>query len=367
MLQHARGPRRRTATALLATILLPLSVLTAPVGVGPGEGGMLALGWSDGQEALADTTVIDPAVLGVLPLADRYEYAVGGTSPAAVIPGAPNLGQEHVRPLASLVDAVGVEHESVLDAATIERAAEALGVEIERPIVPEDVDTLLAAQRDRLALVLTEVGVSVEEGVDDGALLEAAEIAGVEVEGETVTPVVVEQIAEGVEEWAHENVPTEPFATDAGVDLYIPSKHAVMIGYHQASFPVSRQMSALETDTSTTTLPPRGRGTGRRTAVDISVEAGTSVLAPATGKVVEVQSYALYGRYADAKIRIVPDDNPEMLASIVHVTAPKVSVGDEVEGGTTVIAEQGTKFPFVSQIDRFAGNHPHVHIEIRER
>jgi hypothetical protein len=91
------------------------------------------------------------------------------------------------------------------------------------------------------------------------------------------------------------------------------------------------------------------------------------VLSPVSGRVVEVKRYALYGRYPDARIRIVPDQNPQMLVTVLHVSDPTVRVGSRVRGGRTEIAKRATKFPFVSQIDRFAGPYPHVHIEVRRR
>jgi murein DD-endopeptidase MepM/ murein hydrolase activator NlpD len=372
---HARRPRRRITTTLLAGILLPLSVLMGPAGVNPDEVPVLVYAAEDAPGPIAPAAAAgaepgSPPVMAALvspPSADRVASTSSSAPESGPVPGAPNLEREHVRPLIEVVDLVGVEREKVLDAGAIERAAEVLDVEIERPITSVDADRLVEAHRERVAPVLEEAGIDLEDGVDDDALLAAADVADVEVDPEDLGPGEVNEIAEAVEVWTDENLPSPLFASAEGVDIHVPSKHVVLIGFHQASFPVAKQMDAIDDGVEMTTLPSRGRGTGRRSAADVSVEPGTEVLAPVSGEVVEVQRYALYGRYPDVKVRIVPDDNPDMLVSIVHVTGAKVSVGDTVEGGVTVLAEESTQFPFASQIDRFAGRLPHAHVEIRRR
>lgn len=371
---HAR-PRRRITTILLAGILLPLSVLIGPAGVNPDDVPVLVYAAEDVRGPIAPATAAaaepdSPPVTAALvppPSADRVASTSSSAPESGSVPGAPNLDREHVRPLTEVVDLVGAEREKVLDASAIERAAEVLDLEIVRPITSEDADRLVEAHREQVVPLLEEVGIDVEDGVDDDALLEAADVADVEVDAEDLGPGEVNEIAEAVEVWAEENLPSPLFASADGVDIHVPSKHVVLIGFHQASFPVSRQMDVVDDGVDLMTMPSRGRGTGGRTAADVSVEAGTEVLAPVSGKVVDVQRYALYGKYADVKVRIVPDVDRDMLVSIVHVTGAKVSVGDTVEGGITVIAEEATQFPFASQIDRFAGRQPHAHVEIRRR
>lgn len=157
---------------------------------------------------------------------------------------------------------------------------------------------------------------------------------------------------------------TKRMATVSGVPVHLPTSHAIYVGYHQASYrsvrPMRRHIGVL--------LPPRGRGTHRTGAVDVSVRRNTPVYAPVTGKVVEVKRYRLYGRTTDYRIRIVPDANRRMLTTVLHVESPTVRVGQRVKGGWTRIAKRARPLPFTSQIDRAVGRrYPHVHVETRRR
>ncbi len=260
-----------------------------------------------------------------------------------------------------LLEILGHDPGTGVDSAEILRGAEALDVRIDRPITPADVEELLAVHRKRAVRPLAAVGIDVgaDPGHDD--LRRAAARIDVPTGDGVVTPRQVERIIRTAEER-----PTAVFASTGGVPIHTPTRHLRLIGFHQASFAAARQLTTHDR-VPMRTLPSRGRPTASRSAADISMTNGRPVLAPVTGTVVEVQHYALYGRYADARVRIVPDANPQMLVTALHVTGPTVRVGDRVQGGKDTIARSATKFPFVSQIDEFAGDHPHVHIEIRRR
>jgi biotin carboxyl carrier protein len=258
-----------------------------------------------------------------------------------------------------LMDALGLDHERTIAPADLHAAAAALGVEVAEIPSPGDVEQMLEAHRQGAIPALRKGGVTIADGASEDDLRRVARFLGLDV-GERLRPGDVERMVSLASE------PTPVFASTGGVHIHAPSRHVVLVGFHQASYRVARQLKAHDR-VPMRTLPSRGRVTGTRSAADVSVEAGTQVLAPVTGRVVEVKRYALYGRYADARIRLRPSQNPDMLVTILHVTGPTVRVGDRIKGGETIIAKQATKFPFASQIDRFAGSYPHAHIEVRRR
>lgn len=156
------------------------------------------------------------------------------------------------------------------------------------------------------------------------------------------------------------------FATAGGVRLLLPSRHVRALGYHEAMTPLGQPLRPVA-GVPARTLPSRGRPTGRRTAVDIAVDPGTPVLAPVSGRVVEVARYVLYGAYRDTRIRIVPDGDAGRLVTLLHVTGATVRPGQRVEAGHSVVARAAARFPFASQVEAVAGRLPHVHLEVRRR
>jgi murein DD-endopeptidase MepM/ murein hydrolase activator NlpD len=279
--------------------------------------------------------------------------------------------------LEALLDVLGHDFKTRLTDEDLLRAAQILRIEISAPVSLEDAERLLDAHRQRASSVIRRLGHDHKSRVTNGDLLRAAQILRIDV-GTFADPYNVDRIMKaGEREIARRagarlnsasstNTRTAVFATAQGVRIHVPSRNVKLVGFHQAAYGVARQMSP-RSSVRMITLPSRGRATGSRSAADVSVSAGTPVLAPVTGRVVQVQHYALYGRYRDVRIRIVPSDNTSTLVTVLHVTGPRVRVGDWVQGGQTVIAGRSTKFPFTSQIDRFAGSYPHVHIELRRR
>lgn len=114
-------------------------------------------------------------------------------------------------------------------------------------------------------------------------------------------------------------------------------------------------------------LPSRGRRNGPTSAVDVSMPFNWPVQAPVTGTVVDATSYLLYGNTPDNAVYIVPDSRPDLVLVAMHLNGLKINVGDRVEAGKTVLALTARQLPFGSQIDRYAGRLPHVHMELRPR
>lgn len=179
--------------------------------------------------------------------------------------------------------------------------------------------------------------------------------------------------------------PGEPvrFASYEDLELFLPSSRAYLSGFHEASFPHALRMRPWGTPVANDNLrkdavapvaegpsyaimSSRGRPTHATSAVDVALPHRAPVASPVTGTVVEVTPYALYGRYADTRIRIRPADRPDLVLSVLHVSDPTVRAGDEVVGGRTHIAGRATAFPFRSHVDDYAGGRPpHVHLELK--
>lgn len=329
-------------------------------------------------------------LLGGLALTFTTALPAAGMVSDGRIRGAPDDWQRASVPLRF----AGIDTGGHVDEEDLVHAKRDLGVPVGGRIDGEDVDAIIAAAEHRTASELAKAGLAPpDDAITAEDLVRAKEALGVTVGGRIdatdarhifdvadqgpppapPAPAVAPDPAPAprpapLEERAHAVVPcAEPvFATVGGVELRLPSEHVRLVGFHQAS---SHAVLGLRPAPrgGMTTLATRGRGTHRRSAADIAVPYGRAVLSPVTGRVVEVDHYALYGRTPDVKIRIVPDRNPDLLVTLLHVRDPRVKVGTRVWSGHTMVAGTANLLPFPSQIDRSVGRLPHVHVEVRER
>lgn len=152
-----------------------------------------------------------------------------------------------------------------------------------------------------------------------------------------------------------------------GLDLHRPSDAVVIAGFHQASTPGSLPLEPV--GERTRVLPSRGRGYPRTSAVDVVLVDEEPVRAPVTGRVVEVERYALYGRHPDRRVTIRPKGRSGLRVVLLHVEGLRVEEGDRVEAGETVIARTARRFPFRSQVDKETAPDawPHVHLEVKAK
>ena len=77
--------------------------------------------------------------------------------------------------------------------------------------------------------------------------------------------------------------------------------------------------------------------------------------------------YVLYCKYSDDFVVIEPDAHPGWEVKIIHINGERVSVGDRLTAGQTVIAGGPTQLPFESQVDELRTADPawpHVHLEV---
>ncbi len=174
------------------------------------------------------------------------------------------------------------------------------------------------------------------------------------------------------------------FARFEGLELLLPSRDVLLVGFHEAARPESVALEpvgharANENTTKIDTPPEsagpdyvilssRGRRQAASSAVDLSMMDDVPVTSPVTGRVIEVTSYFLYGKHPDTRIEIVPDVRPDLRVVLIHVDEVVVQPGDVVVAGETVIADTANRFPFGSHIDRYFDpvRWPHVHIEVK--
>lgn len=157
-----------------------------------------------------------------------------------------------------------------------------------------------------------------------------------------------------------------PFATVGGLTLVHPSDAIERVAFHESNHDGARQMEVLPSAAGVFTLESRERGTGSRSAVDVVVSPDSEIRAPVTGTVVRAGTYVLYCEHSDDFAVIQPDARPDWEVKVLHIDGVRVSAGDRVEAGTTVLAGGPTPLPFASQVDEhtFEPSWPHVHIEV---
>jgi murein DD-endopeptidase MepM/ murein hydrolase activator NlpD len=152
-------------------------------------------------------------------------------------------------------------------------------------------------------------------------------------------------------------------AAGGAVELIVPSRNVVGVGFHEASNPDAYTLS--DDEAGGVVLDSRGRSSGPRSAADVRVEPDTPIQVPVAGVVIEAVDYMLYGKYADSRVRIRPDARPDLVVSVLHVRGLRLQAGQHVNAGDP-LAEAATQFPFESQVDRTFGRGPHVHVELVE-
>lgn len=115
-------------------------------------------------------------------------------------------------------------------------------------------------------------------------------------------------------------------------------------------------------------MASRGRGTGPTTAVDVVLRRRTPVVAPVTGRVVDVTVYRLYCSRVDKRVIIRPFGHPERRVMIFHLQRVRVEEGDAVVAGTTRLGIPRVFRGARTQDDAYLpGAKPHVHVEVERR
>jgi murein DD-endopeptidase MepM/ murein hydrolase activator NlpD len=168
----------------------------------------------------------------------------------------------------------------------------------------------------------------------------------------------------------------------AGIELHVPSRHPLLVGYHEAATPAALTLRPLGTCDRNrqrptyrcgdpgpgphyTIMRSRHRRQPPTSAVDVAVATDAPVLAPVTGRVARVSTYWLYGEVLDDRVAIIPFGRRDLRVIVLHVRAIRVSRGKRVVAGRTVLATV-RRLPFSSEVNRYVGPRiPHVHIEVK--
>lgn len=157
-----------------------------------------------------------------------------------------------------------------------------------------------------------------------------------------------------------------PFATVGPLTLLHPAARVERIGFHESNHDGARQLSISSSAAGPLVLETRERGTGDRSAADVVAEPGGEIRSPVTGRVLRAGTYVLYCRHSDGYVVIEPDDRPGWEVKLLHITGVRVTTGQRVEAGSTVLADGPTPLPFRSQVDDHTAepSWPHVHLEV---
>jgi hypothetical protein len=173
------------------------------------------------------------------------------------------------------------------------------------------------------------------------------------------------------------------FARYKGLVVYVPTRHMLGIGYHEAATgdalsltPLGRCTSndnraRIRTPRATTgpdyvILKSRHRAQRPTTAADIAMPKGATVLAPISGRVVQVATYRLYRYWLDYRVVIRPGGGSKLRVVMIHLTDIRVHKGQLVVAAVTPIGHPRV-FPFKSDINDYVGRGvPHVHLEVKE-
>lgn len=157
-----------------------------------------------------------------------------------------------------------------------------------------------------------------------------------------------------------------PFATAAGVTLHHPSNRVELIGFHESTHEGAQPMLTTDGVSPWVVMETRERGSPSRSAADIVVDPTAEIRSPVTGTVKRAGSYTLYCDHTDHFLVITPDHEANLEVKILHFEGLTVTVGDHVEGGTTVIGSHARQLPFESQVDEHTAlpTWPHVHVEL---
>jgi murein DD-endopeptidase MepM/ murein hydrolase activator NlpD len=173
------------------------------------------------------------------------------------------------------------------------------------------------------------------------------------------------------------------FATAKGLTVYVPTHRLLGIGYHEAATqealrltPLGRCVAddnkgrirkpAATQGPDYVILETRYRRQGPTTAADIAMPKGATVLAPISGRVVQVSPYRLYKYWLDYRVVIRPGGSSRLEVVMIHLTDLRVHKGQLVVAGVTPIGHPRV-FSFKSDINDYVGaGVPHVHLEVKD-
>jgi murein DD-endopeptidase MepM/ murein hydrolase activator NlpD len=173
------------------------------------------------------------------------------------------------------------------------------------------------------------------------------------------------------------------FAQAKGLVVYVPTHRLLGIGYHEAAtggaLPLTPLGRCVSNDNKARIRTPkasagpeyvilksRHRAERPTTAADIAMPKGATVLAPISGRVVQVAAYRLYKYWLDYRVVIRPSGGSRLRVVMIHLTDIRIHKGQLVVAAVTPIGHPRV-FPFKSDINDYVGaGVPHVHLEVKE-
>ncbi len=168
-----------------------------------------------------------------------------------------------------------------------------------------------------------------------------------------------------------------------GLTVYVPTHRLLGIGYHEAATPDGLPLTPIgrcvANDNKGRIRSPRAspgpdyvimqtrhRSEGPTTAADIAMPKNATVVAPISGRVVQITLYRLYKYWLDYRVVIRPQKGSRLRVVMIHLTDLRVRKGQRVVAGVTPIGHPRV-FPFKSDINDYVGRGvPHVHLEVKE-
>jgi len=175
---------------------------------------------------------------------------------------------------------------------------------------------------------------------------------------------------------------TRAFADVAGISLFIPARHVLLIGYHEAVEPEALTLHPLgrcegnrqrpryrcgppEPGPRYTIMHSRHRHQSPTSAVDVAMPRNEAVRSPVTGTVASVRTYWLYGQVLDDRLVLIPRGRRDLRVILLHIRDVRVRRGQRVVAGATPVATVRA-LPFASEVNRYVGpGISHVHIEVK--
>jgi murein DD-endopeptidase MepM/ murein hydrolase activator NlpD len=161
-----------------------------------------------------------------------------------------------------------------------------------------------------------------------------------------------------------------------------------MLGFHQAtsdnarqltpavvekprygSFPIDGFAPVTDRRVPTHLFYRTGRSGTPDRACDVGAPAGTAVLAPVSGTVMELKHYSLYKVTPDVEVHIQPDGVDGLEVVMIHVDGLAVHEGQRVEAGLTRIGQvrRLSNILTTMQLSYYtheAGDHVHVQVNV---
>ncbi len=201
------------------------------------------------------------------------------------------------------------------------------------------------------------------------------------------TPLLDESTMSAARELATTHKPAQiPLAGVTGMQLMLPifEQEVTAIGYHPVDgdnlmslSPNGHRINGSLISSLGQVAPPGGPGyyvmdeggkSGSPTAsIDVGAPAGTIVFSPVDGTIAGIRSYNLNGKCPDTELKILPNNQSNMVVVLTHLNYIQGTLGQPVRAGETRLgAVRELDGCIEQQLSRYtydAGNHVSMQVE----